>query len=112
MQQPNASAAPCRSWRQKQDAIFASRTTAGRMRGAEAVRRSLLPRAIPDSSRRRVVGIAARCSAAPERAIDDLTTKWIAAIASRREQKLPSAAKFDSSGWIRTTDLTIMSRAL
>jgi hypothetical protein len=45
--------------------------------------------------------------------IDDLTTEWIAA------KRLPSGARSripvpnrDSSGWIRTSDLTIMSRAL
>jgi hypothetical protein len=32
-------------------------------------------------------------------------------IAARREQKLHPAAEFHSSGWIRTTGLTIMSRA-
>ncbi len=51
-------------------------------------------------------------SATPKRAIDDLTTDWIAA------KRLPSGAEIafscgtHSSAWIRTRDLTIMSRAL
>ena len=45
-----------------------------------------------------------------KRAIGDLATGWIGATRSCPDRKPHPAAELDSSGWIRTTDLTIMSR--
>jgi hypothetical protein len=48
-----------------------------------------------------------------KRRVDELTTEWIAArhVQTTARNCIPLQNR-DSSGWIRTTDLTIMSRAL